>query len=137
MTVKKEKKIVSLGDRIRNKKLLEEKEKNQGKVETIRSIVQCASCHMKCAMCGLHLDRPDMSSESRLLSLGLVFCKSCGDEYKDFMANIEGEKGTKLFWHNKEWLDMWSAWLSYRKSVKAFINSPEFQLLLNDINQQQ
>jgi hypothetical protein len=61
-------------------------------------------------------------------------CKDCGAEFEEFLAISGGEKKPELFWHNQEWLNIWSAWLNYRKAITAFIASPEFKVLLDEID---
>ena len=61
-------------------------------------------------------------------------CLNCGQEFEDFLAIAKGEKRPDIFWHNKEWLTMWSAWLDYRESIGDFVDSAEFKRILEEID---
>jgi transcription elongation factor Elf1 len=128
------KKIVDMKQRIERKRQKERLEGYRGRVEAVQKIVQCSSCHFRCAMCGRQAEREDALDHSRSRTLGLTMCKDCGAEFEEFVAISRGEKNPELFWHNQEWLNIWSAWLNYRKAITAFIASPEFKVLLDEIN---
>jgi hypothetical protein len=85
-------------------------------------------------MCGLHLKRTDASANSTSSSFGFVFCESCREEFENYLSISGGEKRPDIFWHNKEWMNMWSAWINYQKAIKGFINSPEFKLLRDELD---
>ncbi|MBW2031114.1 MAG: hypothetical protein JRH06_05235 [Deltaproteobacteria bacterium] len=127
-------KVVSIRDRLEGKKQKEQIQKFRGKIDTIQKIIQCSSCQMKCAMCGVHIR--EIASESHPIEspLGLAFCESCKGEFEDFIALSRGKKDADIFWHNKEWGKMWSSWLNYRKALNAFVESPEFRLLLDELD---
>lgn len=128
------KKIVDMKRRIEVKRKRERLERYRGRVEAVQKIFQCSSCHFRCAMCGRQAEREDASDHSRSKTLGLTLCKDCGEEFDEFLAISRGEKNPELFWHNQEWLNIWSAWLNYRKAITAFISSPEFKVLLDETN---
>jgi hypothetical protein len=85
-------------------------------------------------MCGLRPETTEASEGSPAKTSGLTLCEDCKAEYEEFLAISKGEKQPDVFWHNKEWLDIWSAWLNYRKAITAFVASPEFKLLVEEIN---
>ena len=127
-------KIVNLKDRIENKRQREQIERYRGKIKSIQKVIQCASCHFRCAMCGLHSRPQERPESSDSESLEFTLCESCRREYDEFISITRGEKKAEVFWHNREWLKMWSAWLSYRKSVDHFMDSSELKLLLEELN---
>ena len=127
-------KIVSLRERLEDKKQREKLEQYRGKIETIQKMMQCSSCQMRCAMCGHHVGERDASTHPPARSLGLTLCASCKSEYDDFLSLSRGKEQSDVFWHNKEWIKMWSAWLSYRQAMVAFVDSPEFKILLEELN---
>lgn len=127
-------KIVSLKERIECRRRKEQRKLYFGKVEAIQKLIQCTSCHMRCAMCGLQIRETEASGEVCYPSMGLAFCESCGSEFEDFLAVSKGNKISDIFWHNKEWAKMWSAWLKYRQAIHAFMDSTEFQLLLDELD---
>jgi hypothetical protein len=124
------KKIISLEERIEDKRQKELLEQYRGKIETIQKILQCSSCHMKCAMCGAQIDGPGTGCQ---VHSGLQFCDCCGEEFQEFLAIKKGQKEPHLFWHNQEWKEMWSTWLDYRRAMSAFLRSAEFRLLQEEL----
>lgn len=103
------------------------------KIRSLQKVLQCASCHLKCAMCGHHLHDSGEGADPDPGPLGYVFCKSCKGEFEDFLAITSGDKEAEVFWHNKAWQEMWSAWLDYQQAIQRFMRSPEFKLLLSEI----
>ncbi|MFH0845649.1 MAG: hypothetical protein V1930_09225 [Pseudomonadota bacterium] len=118
-------KVVDLQERAELKKHKEERERARVKLGAVQKVLQCASCHFRCAMCGLLLKESDYSKRPEP-DPGLTFCESCGKEFEDFLSISRGES-PKDPWHNREWVTMWSAWLTYRKAITNFINSVEFK----------
>ncbi|MBW2063629.1 MAG: hypothetical protein JRJ03_01730 [Deltaproteobacteria bacterium] len=127
-------KVISLKERLKGKKQKEQIRKFRGKIDTIQKIIQCSSCHMKCAMCGMHLREEQHEPHPVESSLGLSFCECCRGEFEDFIALSRAKKDSDIFWHNKEWKKMWASWLSYRKALNTFMQSPEFRLLLEELD---
>lgn len=126
-------KIVSLAERLENKRHKKQIERYRGKVENIQKIVQCGSCQIRCAMCGLYLKRDDASVNPLSFSTGLTLCESCRSEFDDFLSVSRAGQRSEVFWQNKEWVQMWSAWVNYRKAVTAFVDSPELKLLMEEL----
>jgi hypothetical protein len=124
------KKIISLEERIEDKRHKERLEQYRGKIETIQKLLQCSACNLKCAMCGTQIEGPGTGCQGHS---GLQFCGSCGEEFQEFLAIEKGQKEPSLFWHNEEWKEMWSAWLDYRKAMSAFLRSDEFKLLQEEL----
>jgi hypothetical protein len=127
------KKIVSLADRLENKRHKKQIEAYCGKVENIQKIVQCGSCQIRCAMCGLYLKNDDTSYDPHSASTGLTLCGSCRSEFDDFLSVSRGGQRSEIFWHNDEWVKMWSAWVNYRKAMTAFVESRELKMLMEEL----
>ena len=70
-------KIVDICDRIESRKQLQEAEKHRGKLEAIQKLIQCSSCHFRCAMCGHHMDAAEASDDSPPVSTGFSLCPTC------------------------------------------------------------
>jgi hypothetical protein len=121
-------KIVDMQEKIETRKQEEQLKKYRGRVETIQKILQCSSCHFRCAMCGLQVSGDDSKPH-----IGLTFCESCRSEYEEYLAISRGKKKPEVFWHNQEWLEIWRAWLTYRRAIDAFTASQEFKLLIEDM----
>ncbi|MEW6665122.1 MAG: hypothetical protein AB1512_07870 [Thermodesulfobacteriota bacterium] len=127
-------KVVDLEERIQSRRSKERLEQFRGKMETVQKLLQCSSCHLKCAMCNAQLQGQDPSTVSHPAHLGLRFCGSCREEFEEFLAITRNDAAPTLFWHNEEWKNMWSAWLDYRRSITAFLRSNEFKLLLEELD---
>lgn len=127
-------KIVDLKDRLENKKQRRRLEQYQRKIETVQKVTQCASCRFHCAMCGRHLSEPDDPQNRGSTDYGFPFCETCRGEFKDFLSISNSGIHSGLFWHNKEWREMWSAWLHYQKAIADFAHSPEYMLLLDELD---
>ena len=128
------KKIVDLQERIEGKKQKRKKELYQEKMETIQRVTQCSSCHFRCAMCGQYLNETDPACSADSSGFEYTFCDSCRGEFEDFMSVSRGEKHSGIFWHNREWEKMWLAWLDYQHAIAGFMDSPEFDLLLEELD---
>ena len=126
-------KIVNLAERLESKRHKKQIERYRGKIETIQKIIQCGSCQIRCAMCGLYLKKGESSTNIPPASIGLILCESCRSEFDDFLSVSRGQQRSEVFWHNKEWVKMWSAWINYRKAMTAFVDSPEFKLLMEEL----
>lgn len=85
--------------------------------------LECASCHLKCARCGVQLESNEM--QSLVAGTPYPFCNSCRGEFIEFQKGLNGGKRNDIYWHNEEWLDMWKAWTNYQEAVKRFLNSKE------------
>lgn len=127
-------KIVDICDRIESKKQLKEAEKHRGKLEAIQKLIQCSSCHFRCAMCGHHMDATEASDDSPPVSIGFSLCQTCRDEFERFQSIAEEGEASDVSWHNEEWVNMWSAWLNYRRAITGFINSREFKMLMEELS---
>ena len=119
-------KILNLTGRLEDRKRKQQLAVHRQRSETIQRIAQCASCHFKCAMCGNHLKGNEAIYPSGISSREFVLCQGCDLEFQDFLEMTKGKEGSDIFWHNKEWRNLWSAWLDYQRAVRAFKKSPEF-----------
>jgi hypothetical protein len=127
-------KVVNIEERLASKRLKLQLEEHQGKIGAIQKLIQCSSCHFRCALCGQHLGESGCSSTIPSVSFGFVFCDDCGGEFEEYLAVSQGEKPPEVSWHNEEWLRMWSAWLDYRRTINGFVGSPEFKMLLDELD---
>lgn len=123
-------KIYDITERLEGKKRQEELDFHRDKMEALQRIVRCSSCHMKCAMCGLHLEPPDEEEEEELYWTEFSLCEGCSAEFEDYLAQEDGgEPPGRLFWHNREWKDLWAAWMEFQRALKAFRNSKELETI--------
>jgi hypothetical protein len=124
--------VLNIADRIKDKKRKERVEAYRNRIETVHKVVQCSSCHYKCAMCGHHLGDIDSSCPSPSSQSGFNLCECCQEEFNDFFEISRGRKGSDIFWHNKEWMKLWSTWLDYHRAIREFRNSTEFEQLTDE-----
>jgi hypothetical protein len=127
-------KVVNIEKRIESRKQKKQLAQYRGKIEAIQKLIQCSACHFRCTLCGHQLRDSDSSDDFAPSSFGFAFCEDCKREFDDYLAISREGQRPDVFWHNKEWLEMWSAWLDYRESINAFMNSPEFKLLLEELD---
>ena len=120
-------KVLNIADRLEEKRLKREVEAHRHKLGTLQRIVQCASCHFRCAMCSSHLEAADSPHPPASPSGNFHLCESCRAEYEDFLKMKNANEGSHLPWHNKEWQKMWSAWFNYHQAIREFRNSGEFK----------
>ena len=125
-------KVVDIREQIDRREQGRQVEKYREKVRTILKVLQCTSCQFKCAMCGNHLSEAPSETEATSGPLGFVFCDGCRGEFEDYLGISSGEKKAEVFWHNKAWLEMWSAWVDYQQAIHRFMHSSEFKLLLTE-----
>jgi len=127
------KKVVIIPNHREEKKQKQEVEVHNHKIETMKRIVLCSSCHLRCAMCGEHMEGSNSCCPNAYQD-SLNLCECCRTEFDDFLVNAKGEKGPDIFWHNKEWVRLWSAWLDYRRAIREFKNSAEFKQLTTELD---
>jgi hypothetical protein len=128
--------IVDINSKLEQNRRQKQFEQYREKIKTLQRIVQCSSCHFKCSMCGKHLHHEEDRCGCSSLSTELIFCDSCQKEYEDFLAIAKDGKDPELFWQNEAWVQMWTKWLSYRHAIAQFLNSNEFQDLMEEIERQ-
>ena len=126
-------KVLNITGRLEDKKRQIQAENHRAKMETLQRIVQCSSCHFKCAMCGYHLNAEDESPATLPSTPGIYLCESCRAEFKEFLEIKSGKKKADIFWHNREWMQLWSAWLHFQQAIKDFKDSIEFEQLIEEL----
>ena len=125
-------KVFNIADRLKDKKRKEHEKTYREKAATVQRVVQCSSCQLSCAMCGSHLDASDSSCPPALSYPNLNLCEYCRAEYNDFLEMSKENKSPEIFWHNEEWMKLWSAWIDYHKAIRKFRNSNEFRQLMKE-----
>lgn len=128
------KKVVNITDRLTDKKRSQQAQAATSKTETIRKIIFCSSCQFKCAMCGSHLGDDNSSCQHSSTHAGFILCQGCSSEFEDFLKMAKEKKDPDTFWHNREWMKLWSTWLDYRRALREFRNSTEFKLLIKRLD---
>ncbi len=127
-------KVYNISHRLEGKKQKQQVEAFRNRSETVQRIVQCASCHYRCTMCGCYLRGADLSCPPASSDLDFILCEICRAEFEDFAREVSGKEGSGIFWHNKEWIKVWSAWLNYQQTIKDFRNSSEFKQMTKKLD---
>lgn len=125
-------KVLNLEER-----LLEKKQKEQGRLfrrrlDTVRRIVQCSCCELRCAMCGHPVETSEGTCTLNALFADFPLCGGCRTELDDFLKRQQTIEGPELFWHNQQWMDMWEAWIRFREALGRFRGSKEIRLMMRD-----
>jgi hypothetical protein len=128
------KKIVNITDQLEAKRRRDQMESHRQKLESLHRTVQCSSCHFKCAMCGYHLDTDGSSCPPVSATKDFNLCETCQAEFDDYLKMMGHETSSEIFWHNKEWMRLWSTWLEYQKAVLQFKKSREFRELIKEFD---
>jgi len=127
-------KVLNITNRLEGKKRKLQAEIHRGKMETLQRIVQCSSCHFKCAMCGYHLNTADSPYVSPSSPSNFYLCESCRAEFKEYMEMKKGKNESDIFWHNREWVKLWSVWFDFQQAIKEFKDSVEFEQLIEELD---
>lgn len=120
-------KVLDLSDKLQEKRRKSQSQSYHDRIEKIHEFVKCASCDLRCAMCGYYLDETHSLVPSTPSSPDFNFCASCRAEFEDFMAVAIGKERSSIFWHNEEWVKLWGVWLDYKKAIHEFRDSQEFR----------
>jgi hypothetical protein len=104
------------------------------KLTAMRKIFECTKCALKCSLCGTQVDIAQTSSHAK--GVPYRFCMSCEEEFRHFLDRTKGLSGKDLYWHNREWMEMWRTWMHYQDAMRTYENSREFKRLLNDLRRE-
>lgn len=127
-------KILDIAERLKEKQREEQIQANRRKLETLQRTIHCSLCSSKCAMCGHHSSTGEMYCPSETAATEINLCESCREEFDAFLSQVGGKEGRRMFWHNKEWVQLWSAWLDYREAILSFRRSYEFRRLIQELD---
>jgi hypothetical protein len=50
-------------------------------------------------------------------------CASCEDEHRDFLEKKKGGDRKEFYWHNREWMATWEAWIDQQRAVRKYENT--------------
>jgi len=126
--------IIALEERIRKQR---EQALSQKKIKRLNSFwmaLQCSGCHLKCPKCGFQLEAPQPQTISEELPVRL--CQACWEEYLLYREMTSGRTpvAEQAYYHNQAWLEIWTSWLQYQRSLQGYRNSKEFLRLLEELN---
>ena len=121
--------VLDMTDRLQIRRKKEQLETYRDKLEALQRLVQCSSCHLKCAMCGAKVGDAAEDRPAGRPPAHFVFCEGCREEYEDFLSTARGKNNPDAFWQSKSWLKLWSTWLAHQEAIREFGNSREFLML--------
>ena len=124
--------VIKIDNKLEEKKRKQQFKDYHEKVDSILRTVQCSSCHLKCAMCGYHMDASECGRSQGGYFHDFMLCEECRHEFDDYLDSSHGQGGKKIIWHNDEWKDLWASWLKFQKAIKEFRNSAEFRQLMEE-----
>ena len=129
--------IIPLDDKIEVAREKKAAVRRQQKAVTVRRVLQCTSCSLKCEKCGTQIE-PGAAGTSESCPhsrFPYKFCEACKDEYQDYIERLQGRGDPDCYWHNDEWLDAWRKWIDYQGSVDRYVKSKEFTRLIQEFKQ--
>lgn len=120
-------KVLSITARLHDKKRKAQVEEYRDRFEAIQRVLQCSACQYKCAMCNRHIERSDSSNPPPSSPGEFSLCDSCRSEFEAFKeASQKGGAEADVFWHNREWIELWECWIKFQRSIDGFRNSLNF-----------
>ena len=123
-------KVLNITARLEDKKRKKQVKAYRDRFEAIERVLQCSACQFKCAMCNRHIERPDPSRSLESPSTEFNLCDSCRSEFEIFKRmSREGVDDPDVFWHNSEWIELWTCWIKYQRSIEKFRKSFDFNEL--------
>lgn len=125
-------KVLHITKRLKEKKRKRDDEALRMRAEGVRRTVQCASCPLSCAMCGVPLETDCTSCPGFWATYSPNLCDHCQAEYRDFLKLYKGGKEADIPWHSEAWMRLWASWVEHQKAIKAFRNSKAFKKLMED-----
>ena len=124
-------KVISLEKKLKHSAALKADIIRKRKIQAVKRIYQCTHCASKCERCGNGIDFIPKKSDHA--PLPYHFCNSCAEEYRDYIAKLQGKSDPDLYWHNDAWLNAWRQWIDYQGAIDQFTRSKEFVRLLTEL----
>ncbi len=101
------------------------------KIEALLHMFQCSRCNMKCMKCGSQMEL--VSADDSDPSFPYRFCQSCKEEYVEFLERLHGRGDPQFYWYNREWMEVWKAWMHYQDALGRYQISEEFRRLMEEL----
>jgi hypothetical protein len=124
--------VFSITERLENKRRETQLKAYREKATAIRKIVQCCSCGLRCGMCGQHMEPSEACCTRQRGGQDFHLCDTCKSDFQDYLEQLDGKCGEDLFWHNNEWMDLWSGWLQFQEALRKFKDSKACRELTTD-----
>jgi hypothetical protein len=115
--------VLSITDRLESKRREAQVKVYKEKATAIRKIVQCCSCGLRCGMCGQHMEPSETCCTHQRGGQPFHLCETCRADFQDYKERLSGKHSEDLFWHNDEWMGLWSAWVQFQDALRKFKDS--------------
>ncbi|MGV8073665.1 MAG: hypothetical protein AB2L11_03775 [Syntrophobacteraceae bacterium] len=126
--------IIEFGQKVKSLRSIRDTGLRQRKIEALRQVFQCTRCMLKCAKCGIQLDKE--GDESVRYAGPYTFCRNCSEEYEEYKERSEGKQvPPKYYWHNEQWMKVWDGWLEHQSSLDQYRQSKEFLQLIREVEE--
>ena len=105
------------------------------KIMAVRNVFHCTHCPSKCEKCGIQIGLGQDTGEGKRYKLRVPyhFCKSCSEEYVDYIEHLNGKGDPDCYWYNDAWLELWRTWIDYQGTIDRYLKSKEFLQLLMEL----
>jgi hypothetical protein len=124
--------VLSITERLENKRRETQIRVYREKATAARRIVQCCSCALRCGMCGQHMEPDEACCNRQKAVQPFHLCETCRADFQDYMDRLDGKGGEDLFWQNEEWMGLWSAWLQFQEALGKFKDSKACRALTGE-----
>jgi hypothetical protein len=101
------------------------------KMEAVVQMFQCSRCAMKCMKCGSQVEISPASAHDH--SIPYRLCQTCREEYREFLDQLHGRGDPSYYWFNREWVEVWKAWMHYQDSLTRYQMSEGFRKVVDEI----
>jgi hypothetical protein len=116
-------KIRDLSSILEDRRRKEQLKLNTQRVDSLRRVLQCSLCCLRCSMCGAQMESKGNASCGCSAAETFILCPGCKAEFEDYARSLKGEPIEPLFWHNDDWKRFWSTWVSYQEALFSFRKS--------------
>jgi Pyruvate/2-oxoacid:ferredoxin oxidoreductase delta subunit len=129
--------IISLDNKLASAKEKKTALTRRRKIRAVQKVFQCTQCALKCEKCGTQISSELRQQHNRRGSKKVPyrFCKSCMEEYLDYIERHKGSGDMECYWRNEAWLKLWKSWIDYQGAIDSYLNSKEFKQLLQELKQ--
>jgi predicted amidophosphoribosyltransferase len=122
--------IIPIAERLLRVQQQEAAAQRDRKVQVIEKTLLFTPVEFRCEKCGGMVE-PHAGGEPHRVPYR--FCETCGQEYRDFIARLQGAGDPGRYWQNEDWQSAWRSWIDYQGNLDRFIKSKEFLQLVQEL----
>ena len=128
--------IISLNTKLQDAINKKQELSRRRKLQAVKKVFQCTHCSFKCEKCGTKINETESGGDTpNDLRVPYRFCKSCAEEYVDYIEKLQGGGDTDCYWHNDQWVDTWQKWIEYQGAIDSYTKSKDFLKLIKELKQ--